>query len=82
MKVSVLVPVYGVEKYIARCAESLFGQTFKDIEYIFVDDCTRDRSMEVLQEVLDRYPERKEHVWIIKQEHNRGVGAARQRGLD
>ena len=82
MKVSVLVPVYGVEKYIARCAESLFGQTFKDIEYIFVDDCTRDRSMEVLQEVLDRYPERKEHVRIIKQEHNRGVGAARQRGLD
>lgn len=39
-KVSVIIPVYGAEKYIERCARSLFGQTLDDVEYIFVDDCT------------------------------------------
>ena len=64
-KVSILVPVYGVEKYIGKCAESLFSQTFQDIEYIFVNDCTPDHSIDLLQEILMRYPERKEQVKII-----------------
>ena len=46
--VSIIVPVYGVERYIERCAVSLFEQTYKDIEYIFVNDATPDRSIEVL----------------------------------
>ena len=41
-KVTILVPVYGVEKYISRCAESLFRQCYQNIEYIFVDDCSKD----------------------------------------
>ena len=40
-KVSIIVPIYRVEEYIERCAESLFAQTFDDIEYIFVDDCSQ-----------------------------------------
>ncbi|MDD7095845.1 MAG: glycosyltransferase, partial [Bacteroidales bacterium] len=48
IKVSILVPVYGVEKYIEKCAVSLFEQSYEDIEYIFVNDCTPDRSIEVL----------------------------------
>ena len=43
-KVSIIVPIYRVEEYIERCAESLFAQTFDDIEYIFVDDCSPDKS--------------------------------------
>lgn len=39
-KVSVVVPVYGVEKYTERCARSLFEQTLDDIEFIFIDDCS------------------------------------------
>ena len=51
VKVSVIVPVYKVEPYMERCARFLFEQTLKDVEYIFVDDCTPDNSMMVLEKV-------------------------------
>ncbi len=78
MTVTVIVPVYGVEKYIVECAESLFAQTYSDIEYVFCDDCTPDRSMELLREVMERYPERREHVRIIRNEQNKGLGGTRR----
>lgn len=81
MKVSLLVPVYGVEKYMAQCAGSLFGQTYKDLEFVFVDDCTPDNSIAVLESVLDGYPERRDSVKIIRHETNRGLGAARATAL-
>ena len=82
MKVSVCIPVYGVEKYIERCARSLFEQTMKDgIEFIFVDDCTTDKSIEVLEKVLEEYPERKEQVKIIRHEVNKGQSGARNTAL-
>ena len=67
-KVSIIVPIYRVEEYIERCAESLFAQTFDDIEYIFVDDCSPDKSVEILQRTLEKYPHRKrltriERLW-------------------
>ena len=77
IKVSILVPVYGVERVIATCAETLFAQTYEELEYIFVDDCTPDHSIEVLQQVLQKYPERQKQVKILHHEKNRGVGAAR-----
>ena len=77
MKVSVLVPVYGVEHYIAQCAESLFQQTYDDIEYIFVNDCTKDCSISILEEVLERFPKRKPQVTVLHHEQNKGLGAAR-----
>ena len=54
-KVSVVIPVYGVEKYIERCARSLFEQTLDDIEYIFVNDCTKDASIDVLKSVINDF---------------------------
>ncbi|MBQ9357335.1 MAG: glycosyltransferase family 2 protein [Prevotella sp.] len=77
MKVSILVPVYGVEKFIEECAVSLFGQTWQDLEYIFVDDCSPDDSIAKLREVLQRYPDRAAQVRIIRHDRNRGSGAAR-----
>lgn len=77
MKVSILVPVYGAEKDIERCAVSLMEQTYEDLEYIFVDDCTPDRSISILQDVVKRYPRRKAQVRIIHHEKNRGSAAAR-----
>lgn len=77
MSVTIIVPVYGVEKYIAECAESLLSQTYPDIEYVFCDDCTPDRSIEVLREVVARHPERSAHVRIIRNEQNKGIGSTR-----
>ena len=79
MTLTIIVPVYGVEKYIAECAESLFSQTYSDIEYVFCDDCTPDRSIELLREVMERYPERKERVRIVHNDTNMGIGTTRKR---
>lgn len=80
--VTIAVPVYGVEKHIERCARSLFEQTYKDIEYLFVDDCSPDKSIEILKSVLEDYLERKEHVRIIRHDKNRGLGAARNTAVE
>ena len=80
--VSIIVPVYSASNYIERCAHSLFGQTFDDIEYVFVNDCTPDDSIEKLQKTIEQYPRRKERIKIINHEKNRGVSASRQTGID
>lgn len=80
-KVSVIIPIYNVERFIVRCAESLMRQTLQDVEYIFVDDATPDTSMQVLQDVLAKYPERKEFVKILHHDSNKGLPAARNTGL-
>ena len=80
-KVSVIIPVYGVEKYIERCARSLFEQTLDDIEYLFIDDCTPDKSIEILKNVLENYPNRKNQVIIHRMEKNSGQAAVRKWGM-
>ena len=80
-KVSVVIPVYNVEKYIERCARSLFEQTLDSIEYIFVDDCSPDNSIAVMENVLAEYPHRKEQIKIIRHEVNQGPYAARRHAL-
>lgn len=80
-KVSILIPVYGVEKYIARCARSLFAQTYANIEYIFVDDCSPDNSIGLLYSIIEEFPIRREQIRVVRQDQNKGVGAARYRAL-
>lgn len=78
---SVIIPVYGAERTIERCAESLFSQTLDNIEYVFVNDCTLDRSIAVLQSVIDRYPARRPQVKIVDMPVNSRQAAARNAGL-
>lgn len=80
-KVSVIVPIYGVERYIERCAISLFEQTLDDIEYIFIDDCSPDRSTAILKQVLSRYPERQNQVIIHSMDKNSGQAKVRAWGI-
>lgn len=79
--ISVIVPVYGVEKYIEKCARSLFNQDYENVEFIFVDDGSEDRSVEILNDLIDReFSHLKEKIRIIHQE-NSGLPAARRNGL-
>lgn len=82
IKVSICVPVFGVEKYIEKCAISIFEQTYPNIEYIFVNDNTPDKSIEILESVIERYPNRKPYVRIIAHKKNRGLAAARNTAVD
>ncbi|GHT31178.1 glycosyl transferase [Bacteroidia bacterium] len=81
-KVSILVPIYNVSPFIERCTHSLFNQTFQNIEYIFVNDCTPDDSIEKLQKIIEQYPQRKGTIKIINHKINRGLAATRNTAID
>ena len=75
--ISILTPIYNVAPYMERCARSLFEQTFPDLEFVFVDDCSPDESMKILQRVIADYPSVVGKVHIIRHERNRGLAVAR-----
>ncbi|MBQ8811021.1 MAG: glycosyltransferase family 2 protein [Bacteroidales bacterium] len=81
-RISLIAPIYGVEKYIARFAESVLDQTYQDIQFVFVNDGTKDRSMDILRQLIDeRYVHLKPRILIIDKE-NGGLPSARKAGLD
>ena len=74
--ISVIVPVYNVEKYLNRCIDSILNQTFKQIEIILVNDGSTDNSPTICDEYCERY----ENIIVIHKENNR-VAAARNDGI-
>lgn len=80
-QISIIVPIYNVEKYIERCCRSLFELTLTDLEFIFVDDCSPDNSSEIVKSVVLDYPNRISQVHILRHERNRGISCARNSGL-
>ena len=81
MKVSIIVPVYKVERYIEQCAESILSQTWNDIQFIFVDDGSPDSSIAILEALIDkRFAGLKDRVEIIHKT-NGGLPQARLSGL-
>jgi glycosyltransferase involved in cell wall biosynthesis len=81
IKISILVPFFKVEKYVGRCVESLFSQTYTNIEYVFVNDCTPDNSMEIINEYIAQYGVADKCKMIIH-EKNQGISASRNDCLD
>lgn len=81
-KVSVIIPVYKAAQYIEKCCRSLFEQTLDDMEFIFVDDCSPDSSMQIIQQVAEEYPARQSQIKILSHSPNRGVSYTRQQGMD
>jgi glycosyltransferase involved in cell wall biosynthesis len=77
-KVSIIVPVYNVEKYLTQCMESLVNQTLKDIEIIVVNDGSPDNSIKILEQYEKKYPDM---IKVFTTE-NQGVSHARNYGLD
>ena len=80
-KVSIVIPIFNVCNFIEKCAITLFEQTLKEIEYIFVNDETPDNSIQLLEGIVSSYPERKNQVHIVHHPINQGLPAARNTGL-
>lgn len=76
-KISIIVPVYNVEKYLPRCIDSILDQTYTNFECILIDDGSPDRC----GEMCDEYAERDKRIIVIHQK-NKGVSAARNAGLN
>ena len=74
--ISVIVPVYNVEKYLAECLQSLVGQTYQNIEIIVIDDGSTDSS----SAICDKYALNYKRLHVIKQQ-NRGLSDARNIGI-
>lgn len=81
-KVSVIIPIYKAESYIEKCARSLFNQTLDEIEFIFIDDNSPDKSIEILNNIINEFPKRQDRIKIISHQENLGVAQSRQDGLD
>ncbi len=69
IKLSIIVPCYNVEKYLARSLEKLFSQTLSDIEVICVNDGSTDGSLDILRQYKDRFPEK----CVLVDKENEGV---------
>ena len=76
--ISVIVPVYNVEKYLARCLDSILNQSFRDIEVICVNDCSPDDSLHILHQ----YQQKDSRLVIIDLKKNKGLSGARNAGLE
>lgn len=74
--ISVIVPVYNVEKYLGRCLDSIIAQSYNNLEIILVDDGTRDNS----DKICDEYAQKDSRIKVLHTE-NGGLSAARNRGL-
>lgn len=78
IRFGIIVPFYGVEKYIAKCLDSLVCQTYRNFVAILVDDESNDGSRAIAEEYQSKYP----HLFMIVEEKNTGVGGARNFGFD
>ena len=81
MKVSIIIPIYNVSKYLVRCLNSVVAQTFQDIECILVDDCGKDDSNAIAVRYIQNY-QGPISFKLLHHEHNRGLSAARNTGID
>ena len=76
-KISIIVPIYKVEKYINKCIDSILNQTYKNIEVILVDDGSPDNC----GKICDKYLLKDDRIKVIHKE-NGGLSSARNAGLD
>lgn len=79
--VSIIIPFYNVSEHIEHCAKSLFEQTYKNIEYIFIDDASTDTSLNRLINFIETYPNKNIDYHIVRHEQNTGPSKSRNEGL-
>ena len=81
MKVSIIIPIYNVSKYLVRCLDSVVTQSFQEIECLLIDDCGKDDSVAIAEQYIQNY-QGPISFKLIHHEHNRGLSAARNTGID
>lgn len=82
VNISVIIPIYGVEKYIERFTRSLFEQSMtENVEFIFINDCTKDRSIVLLERLIEDYPHLNPQIKIIHNHKNQGLAVTRKKGI-
>lgn len=79
--VSIIIPVYNVSNFIRESLESALNQTYKNIEYILVNDCTPDNSMEIINQMISSPQHANRNVRILNLPENGGLSNARNEGL-
>ena len=72
-RVTYVVPVYNTEAFVRRCDVSLMEQTYPNIDYVFVDNASKDKSLDVLRQVVAKYPKRHSDVTILFVGHETGT---------
>ncbi|MGN0304915.1 MAG: glycosyltransferase family 2 protein [Lachnospiraceae bacterium] len=77
--VSIITPVYNAAEYLPETIKMVQEQTYKDWELLLVDDCSRDNSCQVVEEILSKCPDSR--IQMLRQEKNQGAAKARNRGL-
>lgn len=77
-KISIVVAVYNAEQTLRKCVDSLLNQTYKNIEIILVNDCSKDSSLDICKEYSKTY----DNVIVVSNERNFGVSATRNNGID
>lgn len=71
--ISIIVPIYNTEAYLETCLRATFEQTYQHLEFVFVNDCTRDDSMRILDEIIQQYAHLKPQIKIVNHEQNQGL---------
>ncbi len=77
-RVTIAVPVFNVANHLESCVRSLFEQTYNNIIYDFVNDGSTDGSLDVLNRIVEKYPQRKQHVTIHSFPENKGLATVRK----
>lgn len=74
-KISVLMPAYNAEKYIKEAIKSILNQTFKDFEFIIVDDCSKDKTWQIIQ----NYAKKDKRILVLRNDRNLGIAGSRNK---
>ncbi|MBS6468261.1 MAG: glycosyltransferase family 2 protein [Bacteroides sp.] len=82
IKISIVIPIYNVEKYVERCLNSVINQTMTEgVECLIIDDCSPDKSMDIVMDIIQRNRHSNMQFRILRNEQNKGIAYVRNLGI-
>jgi glycosyltransferase involved in cell wall biosynthesis len=77
LKVTILMPIFKVEQFLEKTLDSVFTQTYQNIDYVFVDDCSPDNSLQVLNRTIVKHGIEPQRYVIVNHQQNEGIAVSR-----